>query len=72
MIICQLSVNSFNTFLCSEGLTGWLYLSPDIFYLQVSVKMTFFFFKICFWAFCAFIRTGQLKSGQETGESEGE
>ncbi len=27
---------------------------------------------IFFGAFCAFIRTGHLKSGQETGEREGE
>ncbi len=31
-----------------------------------------FFFKIFFGAFYAFIRTGQLKIGQETREREGE
>ncbi len=37
---------------------------------QWSLQFIFFifiFFKIVFGAFCAFIRAGQLKSGQETG-----
>ncbi len=40
---------------------------------QSGIKQIFLFFIDIFWAFCAFMsHTGQLKSGQETGERVGE
>ncbi len=40
----------------------------------LNLRFLFFIYIYIFFggAFCAFIRTGQLKSGQETGDREGE